>query len=133
MKEGTLTAFSGIPFRADEPYNYLEAKHVLRLAMDELRKNRALIRELGIDPKLGGRPSITGKDGGHVWDFLRLKEASTEEAFTLYPHFTLSIQSDGLVAIVTIPHGIKPEFRRNLVDLGFDGYALSLWRCHPAW
>lgn len=122
LKEGTLTTFSGIPFRADEPYNYLEAKRVLKLAMDELRKNRVLVREIGMDPLLSGRPSITGKDGGFVWNFLRLKAAGSEETFTSYPHLTLSIQNDGLVAIVTIPHGIKPAFRRNLVDLGFDGF-----------
>jgi hypothetical protein len=59
LKEGTLTTFSGISIRADEPYNYLEAKRVLKLAMEELRKSKPLIRELRMNPKLGGRPGIT--------------------------------------------------------------------------
>jgi hypothetical protein len=122
LKEGTLTTFSGIPFGVNEPYNYLEAKRVLKLAMDRLRKNKALVREVGMDPTLGGRGSITGKDDLLVWDFLRLRGANTEGAFTLHPHLTLAIQNDRLLAIVTVPHGIKPEFRRNLVNLGFDGF-----------
>lgn len=127
LKEGTLTTFSGIPFGVNEPYNYLEAKRVLKLAMDRLRKNKALVREVGMDPTLGGRGSITGKDDLLVWDFLRLRGANTEGAFTLYPHLTLGIHSDRLSAIVVVPHGIKPEFRRHLVGLGFDGF-LELFR-----
>lgn len=38
LKGGTLTVFAGIPFGKDEPYTYLNAKRLLRLAMDELRK-----------------------------------------------------------------------------------------------
>lgn len=126
MTEGNLTTFSGIPFSIDEPYNYLEAKRVLKLAMEELRKNKALIRELGMDPTLGGRPGITGKDNVAVWDYLRLKWASSEQTFTKYPHLTVVIHSDRLLVIVTVPHGIKPEFRRNLINLGLDGFS-ELW------
>lgn len=42
--------------------------------------------------------------------------------FTKYPHLTLSIESDRLLAMVTVPHGIKSASRRNLVDLGIDGF-----------
>jgi len=122
LKEGTLTTFSGIPFHADEPYNYLEAKRVLKLAMEELRNKKVLVREIGMDPKLGGRSSITGKDGIAVWDFLRLKGSTTDEAFTKNPHLTLSIEHDRLLAMITVPHGIKTESRRRLVDLGSDGF-----------
>lgn len=122
MKEGTLTTFSGIPFREGEPYNYPEAKRLIKLAMDELRKNRALIRDLGMDPKGTGRGSITGKDGVSVWDFLRLKGSKQNKPFTNSPHLTLSIEADRVSVIVTVPHGIETEMRRNLVELGYDGF-----------
>jgi len=71
---------------------------------------------------LGGRSSITGKAGVAVWDFLRLKGSTTDEAFTKNPHLTLAIEHDRLLAIITVPHGIKTESRRRLVDLGNDGF-----------
>ncbi|MGC2049417.1 MAG: hypothetical protein WA635_12510 [Gallionella sp.] len=122
LKEGTLTKFSGIPFSADEPYNYLEAKRVLKLALEELRKNKSLVRKVGLDPNLIGRSSITGKDGIAVWDFLRIKGATKDEAFTKNPHLTLSIEHDRLLAMITVPHSIKTVARRRLVDLGSDGF-----------
>lgn len=121
LKNGTLTTFSGIPFGSEEPYNYLEAKRVLKLALEELRKNKRLIQQTGIDPKLEGRPGITGKDGASVWDFLRMKQ-SKGELFTKHPHFTLGISSERLLVIVTVPHGIRTEYRRNLLKLGFEGF-----------
>ena len=122
LKEGSLTTFSGIPIRSDEPYNYLEAKRVLKLAMDVLRKDKTLVRDLGMNQKLGGRPSITGKDGIAVWDYLPLKGATSEEAFTKNPHLTFAIENDRLLAIITVPHGIKSVLRRRLVELGSDGF-----------
>ncbi|MDH4327033.1 MAG: PD-(D/E)XK nuclease family protein [Nitrospira sp.] len=122
LKEGTLTTFSGIPFRKGEPYNYPEAKRLIRLAMDELRKNRALICELGMNPRGTGRGSITGQDGVSVWDFLRLKNSKQNKPFTNYPHLTLSIETDRILAIVTVPHGIETEMRRNLLELEYDGF-----------
>lgn len=59
---GTMTAFSG--FGKGDPCNDLEAKRVLRLAMDELRKRKDLREELRIDP---ARP---GRTGPGVWDCL---------------------------------------------------------------
>jgi hypothetical protein len=41
--EGALTTFTGFPFGRDHPYTYLEAKRLLRLALDELRTRRDLI------------------------------------------------------------------------------------------
>ncbi|MDZ7663005.1 hypothetical protein [Thiohalophilus sp.] len=122
LKEGTLTVFSGIPFSNDNPYNYPEAKRLIKLAMDELRGRKSLIKQLGMNPKGIGRGAITGKDGGAVWDFLRLKGSSNEEAFTKYPHLTMGIGRDRVLAIVTVPHGIRTEFRRNIIDLEFDGF-----------
>lgn len=122
LVEGTLTTFAGIPFGGSEPYSYLEAKRLLRLAMDELRTRRDLVRELEMDPNGAGRGAITGRDGVAVWDFLRLKGLRRGETFTRFPHLTLAIESDRLLAIVTVPHGIRSEFRRNLLELGFDDF-----------
>jgi hypothetical protein len=119
---GTLTVFAGIPFGKDEPYNYPEAKRLLRLALDELRERSDLIRELGMDPELKGRPAITGREGTLVWDFLRLADSRNAENFTEFPHLTLSIQQEQLLAVVTVPHGIRPEFRRRLLAGGREGF-----------
>lgn len=118
LTEGTLTVFSGFPFSENSPYTYLEAKRVLRLALDELRKRDDLIRELGIDSKLAGRGAITGTQGTYVWDFLRLKESREEKNFTKYPHLTLSVRRDDVFALVTVPNNIKSQFRHNLVSHG---------------
>jgi hypothetical protein len=122
LTAGTLTTFAGIPFRHGEPYNYPEAKRLLKLAIAELRKNRQLVRELGMDPKGTGRGAITGKDGVAVWDFLRLKGSRSNAPFTNRPHLTLSIEADRVLAIVTVPHGIESRMRKNLVELGHDGF-----------
>ena len=34
----------------------------------------------------------------------------------------MGIHSDRIMAIITIPHGIKPEFRKNITKLGYDGF-----------
>lgn len=34
----------------------------------------------------------------------------------------MGIGRDRALAIVTVPHGIKTEFRRNIIDLGYDGF-----------
>lgn len=122
LKEGTLTKFSGIPFNEDNPYNYLEAKRVLKLAMEELRQNQKLSKELGVDLKAKGRSAITGKAHSSVWDYLSLKKAKGEDSFTAYPHFTLSIANDRVFVLVTMPNGIKREFKNNLLDGGVDKF-----------
>ncbi len=123
LKEGTLTVFSGVPFDEDEPYNYPEAKRLLKLAMDELRQRKDLQQQLGMNPKGVGRGAITGRGGIAVWDFLRIKGSDDGEPFTKYPHLTLGLQHDRLLVMITIPHGITSAFRKNLVDLGFDGFS----------
>ena len=66
LKEGTLTKFTGFPFgRHEHPYTYLEAKRLLRLALDELRTRRDLISQLGMKPSCRGSeplrvPTVTG-------------------------------------------------------------------------
>lgn len=123
LKEGTLTVFSGIPFGDTEPYNYPEAKRLLKLLMEELRTRKDLVRELKMNPKGGGRSAITGKNGIAVWDFLRLRSSSGDNAFTHDPHLTLVISHDRVRAMITVPNGIRPSYRRNLVRLGAVGFS----------
>lgn len=122
LKEGALTVFSGIPFTDDNPYNYPEAKRLIKLALDELRTRKDLVRKLGMNPQGVGRGAITGREGAAVWDFLRLKGSSNEEPFTKFPHLTLALERDRILATITVPNGIKTTFRRNIVDLGFEGF-----------
>lgn len=122
LKEGTLTKFPGFTFGAEQPYSYTEAKRLLRLAIEELRRRRDLQRVVEMDPTGEGRPAITGKVSDSVWDFIPLKRARSAAAFTEYPHLTLSIRADGVRVMVTIPHAIATRFRRNLTALGEDGF-----------
>jgi hypothetical protein len=122
LKTGTLTVFTGVPFGTESPYNYLEAKRVLRLAMEELRLREDLDRAFGIDRNVAGRAAITGKDSGSVWDYLRLLKASEAKTFTEFPHLTLGVHREFMHAIVTIPNGIRSDFRRKLLGNGFDAF-----------
>lgn len=125
--EGTLTQFSGFPFGLDHPFTYLEGKRVLSLALGELRGNRHLREVLGMNPKAPGRPAITGRQGDAVWDFLSLSRASEAESFTKYPHLTLGIVANAVEAMVTVPNSVNSTMRRNLINLGEQGFeALTL-------
>lgn len=120
LPEGTLTMFDGFPFSPDNPYTYGEAKRLLKLALEELRKDRAL-RTLGVDPDAPGRPAITGRSGRVVWDFLSLTDRPKGGPSTSHPHLTLAVHTDHLEASVTIPHGVARPVRRRLADLGPEG------------
>jgi hypothetical protein len=122
LRGGTLTVFAGIPFGKDEPYNYHEAKRLLRLAMDELRHRKDLKKELGVDSERKGRAAITGREGTSIWDFLWLQEAQSAKTFTEFPHLTVGIQQERLHVIVTIPNGIRYRFRKNLLAGGRDRF-----------
>ena len=88
--------------------------------MNELRQREDLI-DLGMDPKAAGRPAITGSQEDSVWDYVQLKGAP--ETFTGYPHLTLSVQRDRLVAVVTLPNGIQRRLRKRIIDLGYEGFS----------
>ena len=121
LDDKTLTGFYGIPFDSDHPYNYFRAKSTLQLALYELRR-RPDLRELGINPSALGRPAITGREGTSVWNFLRLREASDRQAFTSYPHLTLSIQSQRFLVSAVLPNAVPATMRRNLSGPGFDEF-----------
>lgn len=122
LREYGLTKFSGFHFGKERPYNYPEARRLLSLAMQELRKRKRLVRRLRMNPDADGRPAITGKDGGSVWDFLRLKYAPPEGNFTGHPHLSLSIERDRIYVCVTVPNSIKGNYRKNLKSLGERGF-----------
>ena len=71
---GTLTMFDGFHFDDERPFYYREAKRLLRLLGEELRKNKGL-EALGVDLEAPGRGMITGSQGGVVWDYLQFKGA----------------------------------------------------------
>ena len=122
LQAGTLTAFNGFPFAGDIPYSYLEAKRVLGLAMEELRRRGDLVAELGMAPNLLGRPAITGKADDRVWDFLQIEAAREATSFTQYPHLTLGITRTEVSAMITVPNGVRRKSFRRLVALGSSGF-----------
>jgi hypothetical protein len=125
LKEGTLTAFTGIPFTKEHLYNYDEAKRVIRLAMGELRSHTELSRELGVDLERKGKTAIKGKEANLVWDCFWLKEI---ERFTEAPHLSVGIHRDYLNAVLIIPDKVRSNFRNNLLDVGWDGFQAILER-----
>ncbi len=122
LTAGSLTAFNGFPFDSDNPFSYLEAKRVLGLATEELRNRDDLKLELGMAPDLPGRPAITGRGGDSIWDFLQIGAAQEAKSFTEFPHLTLAISQTGVVAMVTVPNGVRRESFRRMVGLGPDGF-----------
>jgi hypothetical protein len=129
---GTLTVFSGIPFGPDEPYNYPQAKRLLRLLRDELRRDKRLKRQLRIDPESPGRGAITGRQTDSVWDFIGFEETRRAKAFTRYPHLTLGIHADRVDAYVTIPNGIKSSLRSRLLGKDFAEFEARILRVTDA-
>jgi hypothetical protein len=120
LKEGTLTVFTGIPFGADDPYSYPQAKRLLRLLLDELRNDRRLRRGLGTDPNGRGRGAITGRAGQGVWDFISLKPAP--KTFTQFPHLTIGIRDVRFEVYVTLPNGIRSSMRNNVLGTSYEQF-----------
>jgi hypothetical protein len=114
LKEGTLTMFSGVPFDADNPYNYLGAKRLLGLLRAEVCADSRM-RKLGADIDRAGRSAITGREHRAVWDFIPLKRAKDADVFTQFPHLTLGIKDGSVGAHVTFPNGIKSRMRAGLL------------------
>jgi hypothetical protein len=115
LREGTLTTFAGIPFdSADEPYDYFQAKRLIKLMRAELLKHPTL-RLLNADLKSNGRSAITGRNSDLVWDMIPIQSKSTEDAFTKNVHLTIAILRDRLQAYVTIPNNIRSRRRTKLL------------------
>jgi hypothetical protein len=122
---GTITMFDGLRFDEDRPYNYPEAKRLLLLLGDELRKDKRMVK-LGMDPEGEGRGAITGRARDSVWDFLPLTTARGSTLFTNHPHFTFSIARTHPGALITVPNGVKGGFRKRLESLGENGFLTVL-------
>ncbi len=120
---GNITMFDGINFGKKDPYNYEDAKRLVRIAMSELKKRSDLIHELNIDVEAQGRGKIKGRESSSVWDFIKLKASRNEKNNTKYPHLTFGIHQDYLHAIVIVPDKIKTDFRRNLLDGGLESFS----------
>jgi len=119
---GTLTMFDGFKFSDKDPYTYSEGKRLIRLLGEELRKDKQLTRQLGLDPKGKGRGAITRGEDGNVWDFIPLVEARNAKLFTDYPHATMGIHPMWTTVAVTIPNGVKGRLKGRLKEIGHDGF-----------
>lgn len=123
LKKGSLTAFTGIPFGKDKPYNYDDAKRVIRLAMEELRSHQELNSELGVYLERPLKPAIKGKNGDLVWDCFWPKGI---EKWTAAPHLSVGIHRYYLNAVVIVPDKVATAFRNRLRDVGFDKFQVSI-------
>ena len=112
--QGTITMFDGFHFNEKNPYTYPEAKRLIRLLGDELRKQKGVKKLCGDEPR-PGRSKITGRGEGRVWDFIPLEVTSDTKSFTKFPHLTMSIKSEYVSACVTVPNGVKGDFRSKLL------------------
>jgi hypothetical protein len=116
LMAGTLTRFDGLHFDDEHPYTAREGRRLIRLLRQEL-VTRPDLRAL-IDPKLPGRSAITGRGSSGVWDFIWLKAARGATAFTEFPHLTLALHPSYVEVAVTLPNGLRSEFRRRLISAG---------------
>lgn len=130
LNEGTLTTFAGIQFDAENPYGYLEAKRLLKLLMEELRKRQLLARQLGANLVAPGRSAITGTQADSVWDYIPLVKAQDKSNFTSHPHLTLAILRDRVIVQITVPNGLDRSLRRALLDGGYDAFKAMVSEFH---
>jgi hypothetical protein len=123
LNEGTLTVFAGIPFDDDEtPYSYAQAKRILGLLRAKVAEDPRLAKRLNADVGSAGRPAITGSRGTAVWDFISIRREGASQLFTQYPHLTLAIHADALLAYVTIPNGTKPAVRSAILTKSYKEF-----------
>ena len=85
LHEGTLTRFTGLPFSAEHPYTYVQAKRLLGLLRAAIFARKDFRRALDPDPHCVGRGAITGKAGTIVWDYMSLRPHKTKSDFTKHP------------------------------------------------
>lgn len=117
----TLTRFNGLRFSEENPYTYPQGKRLIKLLGAELRKRKRLSR-IGADLDAPGRSAITRGGGRGVWDFLHLKGASAGVQFTQHPHLTFGVHSGHLEAALTLPNGMRGDFRSRLAGIGLEEF-----------
>ena len=119
---GTLTMFDGFKFNDKNPYTYSEGKRLIKLLGEEFRKDKRLVRELGLDPQGKGRGAITRGQYGGVWDFIPLRIAKKAKLFTEHPHATMGIHPRWTNVAITVPNGVKGGIKGHLKAIGQDGF-----------
>lgn len=119
---GTLTMFDGFKFTNKNPYTYSEGKRLIRLLGEELRKDKRLMQQLGLDSQGKGRGAITRGERGGVWDFIPLFQARNATLFTEYPHATMGINPEWTTVAITIPNGVRGGMRGHLKKIGQGGF-----------
>lgn len=124
--DGQLTTFSGIPFGADQPYTYREAKRILGLAMADLRDRKVLRKELGADGAAPGRPAITGAQDDSVWDMIPLQAGDGGRDPRTLPHLTLSVGQHRALVLVIVPNTMDKACVRRLRNLTSEEFAAVL-------
>lgn len=129
LKTGTLTRFTGIPFDADNPYSYSQAKRVLGLLRDRLAARADLRKQLGADESHPGRGAIKARKETTVWDFVALKDLRGSTNFTKHPHLTLGITESQLQAYVTIPNRIQSRVRTQMLGPTYDDFLGLIREC----
>ena len=123
--KGTLTMFSGFHFDEEHPYTYHEGKRLIRLMGQEFRKNKDLVRKLGLDPEEQGRAKITMGEGGAVWDFIPLKKAKGATS-TAYPQATMGIKPNNVSVAITVPDKLKGGIKSRLKKVSKDEFGKML-------
>ncbi len=113
--------FSGF-LSYENGYDYDSAKTTLVNAMDELRTNKTLMNDLGMNPD-SGRGTITGKNEIVVWDFLSMGTAPEDEKSKKDSiHLTLGINNKNVEATITIPNSINTYQKNRIKDLRIEGF-----------
>ncbi len=114
--------FVGFPSYEGSKYNYDDASNTLKKAMDELRTNKTLMNDLGMNPD-SGRGMITGKNEIVVWDFLSMGTAPEDEKGNKDSiHLTLGINNKNIEATITIPNSINTYQKDKIKKLGMAGF-----------
>jgi len=126
-----ITEFDGIPFNNQHPYGYIEAKRTIRLAMQELQRDRKLINKLGIDPKARHRTAITGRYSTSVWDMIQLQVARGSKDFTKFPHLDIGIHVERANVVVTLPNGASSAMRKRLLGRNLDEFSRGVCEISP--
>jgi hypothetical protein len=122
LKEGTLTRFAGIRFDDNNPYSYSQAKRLMGLLRDELRRRKDLARVLGMNRHCPGRGAITGRSSTAVWDFISIRASKKDNVFTQHMHLTLGITDERVDAYITVPNGIRSRLRSALLGEDFSDF-----------
>jgi hypothetical protein len=122
FKEGTLTMFSGFPFSRNNPYEYHNAKRILKLACSELRRREELINSIGLISDELGSSKIKGAKENQVWDYLTLWQSSRTKSFNNYPHLTLEIGRDNVSAMLTLPDKALTQYRTAIKSINANGF-----------